>query len=560
MFEDQVLALIRKHVPEAAALEVPPDPQLGDYAFPCFTLAKTLRKAPPLIAKELAGKLSADFLEKVVATGPYVNFFLKTSALARETLAAVARQRAKFGTSRDGAGKTIALEYSSPNIGKPFHFGHLRSTVIGHALGRLYASQGYAVVRLNHLGDWGTQFGKLIHAYLTWGDKKKLAASPVEHLLELYVKFNEEAAKDPKLDDEARAWFRKLEDGDGQATKLWAKFRHDSLDEFRDIYRLFGIEFDSYDGESFYTDKMDAAVVECERKGLAQASEGALVVPIAGVEAPLMLRKSDGASTYAARDLAALLYRIKTYKPHRLVYIVGREQGLHFHQLFRLAHMLGHPQERFLHIDFGLYLSPEGGKMATRKGKAVLMRDVLDEAVALARKTIEEKNPSLEGKDEMARAVAVGAIFFGDLINDRNKDVIFDLGRILDFEGDTGPYLQYTHARARSILAKAKTQKVNLPAKPAYDALTEPSERRVLILLSRYPAAVRDALKQHKPHILAQHLIELGRAFNEFYHACPCISEPDGRKRGARLALVDCAAQVVANGLGLLGITAPEEM
>jgi arginyl-tRNA synthetase len=559
-FQEQLQEFIRKNVKADIPLEIPPDSSLGDFALPCFQLAKQMKKAPPLIAKELAQTLKKPaFVDRIEASGPYVNFFLKKTVLAEKTLLDIEYQKEKYGTGADGKGKTVVLEYSSPNIGKPFHFGHLRSTVIGNSLCALYAAAGYNVIRINYVGDWGTNFGALLYAYLAWGDKKKLAACPLKHLVELYVKFRKEAKDNPKLDEEARSWFKKLEDGDTEARKLWGKFKAASLDEFKRIYGVLGVAFDSYDGEEFAQNKIEPAIALCEKKKLAKIDDGALVIPLKGFEIPLMLRKSDGATTYASRDLASLLHRLDAYDPDKLVYVVGREQCLHFRQLFALAELLGKKGD-YAHVDFGLYLSPDGGKMATRKGETVYMEDVLDETIALAKKTINQKNPKLKNKDEVARMVAVGALFFGDLMNDRNKDMVFDINRFLDFEGDTGPYLQYTYARASSIIRKAKDEKLTVSAKAAFDKLAEPQEQRVVTLLSEYPSAVADALAQHKPHILAQHLIQLGRAFNEFYHACPVLQETGKDKQKARLLLIDCARTVLKNGLGLLGIAAPEEM
>jgi arginyl-tRNA synthetase len=559
-FQEQLQEFVKKNVTADIALEVPPDVALGDFALPCFILAKKFKKAPVAIAKELAETLKKPaFVDKIVATGPYVNFFLKKTVLSEKTLLDIEYQKEKYGTTSDGKGKTVALEYSSPNIGKPFHFGHLRSTVVGNALAQLYSAHGYNVIRINYVGDWGTNFGALLYAYLTWGDKKKLEKCPLKHLVELYVKFRTRSKDNPKLDEEARAWFKKLEDGDSEAKKLWGKFKAVSLEEFRRIYDLLGVAFDSYDGEAFAQNIIEPAIALCEKKKLAKIDDGALVVPLKGFEIPLMLRKTDGATTYASRDLASLLYRIDTFKPAKLVYVVGREQCLHFQQLFALAELLGKKGD-YAHVDFGLYLSPDGGKMATRKGETVYMEDVLDDTIALAKKTINDKNPKLKNKDDVARQVAVGALLFGDLMNDRNKDMVFDINRFLDFEGDTGPYLQYTYARASSIIRKAKAEKLTVSTKVQFDALSMPQEQRVVTLLSEYPAAVADALAQHKPHLVAQHLIQLGRAFNEFYHACPVLQETDAEKQKARLLLIDCARTVIRNALSLLGIPAPEEM
>lgn len=560
-FKDDLQAFLKKELKTEILLEVPPDAALGDFALPCFALAKQFRKAPQEIAKELARTLKKPpFVERVEPHGAYLNFFVKKALLAEKVLLDITYQKEKYGTSQEGKGKTIVIDFSSPNIGKPFHFGHLRSTVVGNALHKLFSSQGYNVIRANHLGDWGTQFGALIYAYLTWGDKKKLDECPTKHLVELYVRFHNEAEKNPRLEDEARAWFKKLEDGNTEARKLWAKFKAASLDEYKHIYRILGVDFDAYEGESFYNDKTNSAIALCEKKKIAKISEGALVVPLKDFETPLMLRKKDEASTYASRDLAAILYRMATYKPEKIIYVVGREQCLHFQQLFAVAEMLGYPKDKLVHVDFGLYLSPEGGKMATRKGKTVFMEDVINETINLALKTIKQKNPDLKNKEEVARQVAAGALFFGDLMNDRNKDITFDIERFLSFEGDTGPYLQYTYARASSIMRKAKEAKLQISTKVSLDVLNHQLELAMLPLLSEYPAKVKDALRQYKPHILAQYLLKLGKAFNEFYHACPVLKETDKEKQKARILLTECTRTVIKNGLELLGIEAPEEM
>ncbi len=557
MFEQEIVKALKKSVNGEITLEVPPDSSLGDYAFPCFALAKEMKKNPAQIAQELAKSMHMpEIVTKITAAGPYVNFFLDPAKVGKKVLSDILTQKKKFGSSDAGKGKTAAIEFSSPNIGKPMHFGHLRSTVIGHALSRLHEFSGYKVIRLNYLGDWGTQFGKLIYAYLTWGDEKKFKECPIRHLVDIYVKFNEEAKKNPNLDGEARDWFSKLEKGDKQALTLWSKFKHHSLDEFRKIYDVLGVVFDSYNGESFYAPKAEAAIELVQKKKLAELDQGALIVRLKGYEMPMMLKKSDESTTYASRDVATLLDRIDTLNFDSIVYVVGHEQSLHFKQLFEVMRLLGH-KENFVHVAHGLYLTAEGGKMASRTGQMVFMEDVIAETVELAKKTIEEKNPDLKNKAEVARFVAVGAIFFGDLLNDRMKDVVFDVKRILSFEGDTGPYLMYTHARAASITRKVKQ-------KPSKDAdvflLKDPSEQAVIKLLAKFPDAISNALKEYKPHILAQYLIEFGRAFNEFYHKCPCMQEKDKDLQLARLSLIEASRQVLENGLYLLGITAPSEM
>jgi arginyl-tRNA synthetase len=557
MFEKEIIKALQKQVKGDIVLEVPPDPNLGDFAFPCFQLAKSLKKSPVEIAKDLAKSIPMpEIVAKITSTGPYVNFFLDPAKVAKALLAEILDKKEKFGSSDEGRQRIAAIEYSSPNIGKPMHFGHLRSTVVGESLARLHEFTGFKVIRLNYLGDWGTQFGKLIYAYLQWGDKKQMDICPIKHLVELYVKFNEHAEKNEKLNDYARDWFLKLEKGDKEALSLWSKFKHHSLDEFRKIYEILGVEFDDYNGEAYYAPKVDAAIELIQKKNLAEIDQGALIVRLKGYEMPMMLKKSNESTTYASRDVATLLDRIQVLKFDTMIYVVGHEQSLHFRQLFDVMRLLGH-NKNFVHVPHGLYLNPEGGKMATRKGKSVFMEDVLAETIALAKTTIEEKNPDLKKKDEVAEKVAVGAIFFGDLLNDRTKDVVFDLKRILSFEGDTGPYLMYTHARAASILRKVKRK----PSKDAdFSLLQDPSEQRVIKLISKFPSSIQDSLAQYKPHILAQYLIEFGRAFNEFYHKCPCAQEKDEDIQLARLTLIEASRQLLENGLRLLGIEAPSEM
>ncbi len=556
MFEADIINALKKSVKGEITLEIPPDSKLGDFSFPCFSLAKELKKNPVKIAEDLVKSIHKPrIVENIVAYGPYVNFFLNNAVVGNEVLNEILKQKDKFGSSDIGKGKLAAIEFSSPNIGKPFHFGHLRSTVIGQSLCLMHQSQGYEIVRLNYLGDWGTQFGAMIYAYLTWGDRKKFDACPIKTLVELYVRFNKEAESNPELQEKAREWFKRLENNDDEALSLWSKFKHHSLDEFRKIYEILGIEFDSYNGEAFYAPKVESAIELVQKKKLAVLHEGALIVRLSGYEMPMMLSKSDGSTTYASRDVAALLDRIESIGFDRIVYETGHEQALHFEQLFALMRLLGHNKD-FVHVTHGLYLSKEGGKMSTREGRTVFMEDVLKDTIALALKTIHEKNPDLKNKDAVARQVAVGAIFFGDLFNDRVKDVVFDLQRILSFEGDTGPYLQYTHARATSIVRKAKG------LKPKVDAflLSDETEIKLVKLLSRFSKKILESLAQYKPHILAQYLIEIGRAFNEFYHKCPCLQEKNEDLKLARLALIEASRQLLENGLHLLGITAPKEM
>lgn len=559
MFESKLKKDVEKALGREVTFETPPDSNLGDIAIPCFTFAKELKKSPNLIAQEFAQKIKKpNYIAEIKSIGPYVNLFYDKTKLSQAVLENIFEAKEKYGSSKDGKGKTIAMDFSHPNIAKPFGIGHLRSTIIGNSLYNLHRFAGYKVARINHLGDWGTQFGKLIYANLTWGDRKRLKKEGLKYLLEIYIKFHSEAEKNPELEEKAREWFKKLEDGNSEALKLWVKFKKISLDEFKRIYKILDVSFDSYNGEAFYSDKMDAIFESINKKGFIEKDEGAEIVRIEG-KTPCMLRKSDEASTYALRDLAAIKYRIDTYKPEKILYVVGSEQKLHFEQIFAVAQKMNW-NTQLKHINFGFYLSPEGGKMSTRKGKTILMEEVLNETIALARKTIEEKNPNLKNKEEVAQTVGVGAVIFGDLVNDRIKDIVFNWEKILDFEGDTAPYLQYTYARASSIVRKAKEQKLTPELNIDFSALQEESERKLVVLASHFAEYVKDALNQYKPHILAQYLLEFGRAFNEFYHKCPCTQEPDINKKKARLLLIECSRQVLKNGLSLLGIKTVEEM
>ncbi|MBW3019062.1 arginine--tRNA ligase [Candidatus Woesearchaeota archaeon] len=554
MFKEAIIAGLKKHVKGEIKLEMPPE-GLGDYAFPCFVLAKELKKKPAQIAEELAGKIKIDFLEKVQAEGPYVNFYIKTDAIAGRIIPQVLIEKDEYGGKDVGDGKNVVIDYSSPNIGKPFHVGHLRSTIIGQSLYLIHKFLGYNVIRVNHLGDWGLQYGKLIYAHLTWGNDKQLKKEPIKYLLDIYVKFGEEAKKNPEINEEAKKWFKKLEDGDEKANEFWEIFRKYSLEEFQRIYKLFNVEFDSYNGEAFYFDKMQPVLKELKKKKLSEIDDGALIIPFDDMP-PMILVKSDGATTYALRDLAAVKFRLENYDPAKILYVVGTEQQLHFKQLFSAVGMLKWKPCELMHVMFGMYLGKDGKKMATREGKVLLLDEIIKSTIDKARKLIEEKNPKLTNKDEVARQVGVGAVFFGDLMNDRIKDIVYDWDKILDFEGDTGPYLQYTYARASSIVRKAGIKPGDFEAK----ALATPQEAKLVRLLMLFGGKVEDALAQYKPHVIAQYCLELSRAFNEFYHSCPCVNEPDKAKKLARLSLIEATRQVLKNGLALLNIEAPSEM
>ena len=526
-----------------------PKNNLGDLALPCFKL----KKDPTIIANKIkTTNYYKKNIEKLEVSGPYLNFFLKISHLTN-ILKEIQVDKHKFGEQNIGRNKKIVLEFSSPNIAKPFGVGHLRSTVIGNSLAKVLKILNYKVISVNHLGDWGTQFGKLIVAYNKWGNEKLLEKDPIKYLLKLYVKFHKELEKNKDLQEQARTEFKKLENNNKQAIKLWELFRELSIEEFHRIYGILDVKFDSQHGESFYNNKMEAAIKKLKTKVKTEISENALVVNLKKYNMPpLILIKSNKSSTYHTRDLAAAYYRLKTYKPEKVLYTVGSEQKLHFQQLFLVLNKYG-IKDKLEHIDFGLFNFPEG-KMSTRKGNVIFLEEVLNKSIKLASNIIEKKNPKLKNKQEVAKQVGIGAIIFSDLSNDRIKNIDFDWDRMLSFEGETAPYLQYTYARASSILRKAE-QGVSI--KELNYTLKE--EKELLKLLNKYKETIVKTSKTYKPHHIANYLISLAQAFNEFYHKCPVISEKRSIMK-SRLLLVDCVRQTLKNGLGLLGIKAPEEM
>lgn len=562
LFKDEAARLLSGLVPLehnkiCAELESPPDPGIGDLAFPCFKLAKLMKTAPSDIAADLADKIPVNsFFSRVEANGPYLNFFCARKAMAAHTIQAVLSQKQQYGSKDIGRDKTVLIDFSAPNIAKPFGIGHLRSTVIGNSLYRIHAALGYNCVGINYLGDWGTQFGKLIAAYLRWGDNKQLEQEPIKYFYELYVRFHQEAESNPCLEEEGRNWFKKLEDGDPQAVGLWQHFRELSLAEFQRVYDFLGVSFDSWQGESFYNDMLDNAVAEVEKRGLLTMSQGAWVVELedAGMP-PCLLRKRDGASLYATRDLAAAMYRYRQWKFEKMLYVVGVDQTLTLRQLFAVLSKMGfHWAKACQHIPFGL-IRFQGEKMSTRQGTLVFLEDVLNKAVEIAGAIIAEKNPDLTSREEISRQVGLGAIIFGDLSNDRIKDIDFDWDRILDFSGDTAPYIQYAHARICSILRKEDMFSGNFDA----EYLDGEAECAVVTALLRYPDIVEKAGETCKPSLIARYLLDLAREFNRFYHQCPVLNAEEDI-RAARLALIDAVRQVLANGLYLLGIAAPQEM
>ena len=532
-------------------LEKPKKLDLGDLAFPCFTLAKKLRKSPNSIASDIKNNLSCDLIQEVQVVGGYVNLFYHQPTITHQVLSQIVKEKNLYGTQQESQGNVV-LDFSSPNIAKPFSMGHLRSTVIGNALANITKKNGYQAIRINHLGDWGTQFGKLIVAYRKWGDQKTIEAAPIEELLKIYVKFHEEAELDDTLNEQARTAFKALEDGDEEALALWQWFRDASLEEFKSIYQLLGINFDSFAGEAYYNDKMPAVVKELEEKGLLVQSDGAYVVEIANMP-PCLITKTDGATLYATRDLAAAFYRKQQYDPEKIFYVVGNEQSLHFKQLFKVIEKMGYDWAKDLqHVPFGMILK-EGKKMSTRKGKIVLLADVLKEAIATAKRNIEEKNPNLEDKENVAYQVGVGAVIFNDLKNDRLHDIEFSIEHMMNFEGETGPYIQYTYARISSLLEKANEHNYEV----SFEALGEQAWP-VILLLEQFPKIISNAFEQADPSQIAKYALQLARQFNKYYAQNKVLVEDS--QRTSRLAFCHCVAVVLKESLALLGIAAPKKM
>ncbi|WP_315067086.1 arginine--tRNA ligase [uncultured Clostridium sp.] len=538
-------------------IEIPPKSEMGDYAFPCFQLSKVMKKAPNVIAKELKELILAEGFEKIENLGPYLNFFVNKGIFAENTISKVLNEGDEFGASNAGKGKTVCVEYSSPNIAKPFHVGHLSTTVIGNSLYKIFKKEGYNVVGINHLGDWGTQFGKQISAYNRWVDKSALEKAPIDELLRIYVKFYEEAEKDPTLEEEARANFKALENGDEKAIALWNKFRELSLKEFERVYDILGIKFDSLAGEAFYNDKMDIVVKELKEKGLLVESNGAQVVMLEEYSMPpCIVLKGDGASIYATRDLAAAMYRKKTYDFYKCIYVVGNPQALHFKQVFKVLELAGHEWAKdCVHVGFGLVKFADR-KFSTRNGLVILLDDLLREAVTKTMEIINEKNPNLNNKEETAKKIGVGAVKFMYLKNSRDKDIVFDWKEILSFDGETGPYVQYSYARGNSILNKGR----KCTETPSYSKLCSKEEFELVKLIEGFNDVIVLALDKLEPSILTRYIIEAAKAFDKFYNAHSVLNLEDEKLKAARLNLVKATLQVIKNGLDLLGIDIVKEM
>ncbi len=561
-YKKKVAEAISKHIDMdiesiEKLIEIPPKSEMGDYAFPCFQLAKAFRKAPNMISEELSEKINKDGFEKIINVGPYVNFFADKSVFTKNTIEKVLNEGENYGSSNIGEGKTVCVEYSSPNIAKPFHVGHLFTTAIGNSLYKLFKKEGYNVEGINHLGDWGTQFGKLISAYKRWGNEEALEKNAIDELLRIYVKFHDEAEKEPSLEDEGRAYFKALEDGDKEVEELWKRFRDLSLKEFERIYEIFNVKFDSYAGEAFYNDKMDVVVNELREKGLLVESNGAQVVMLDEYNMPpCIVLKGDGASIYATRDLAAAMYRKKNYDFHKCIYVVGTPQALHFKQVFKVLELAGHEWAKdCIHVGFGLVKFADR-KLSTRKGEVILLDDLIKESIDKTIETINEKNPNLENKEEVAKKIGVGAVVFTYLKNSREKDIVFDWKEMLSFEGETGPYVQYSYARANSILTRAG----ELKGSPDYSKLTSKEEFELVKVIEGFSKQIHLAIEKLEPSIVTRYAIEVAKSFNKFYNAHSVLNLEDEELKEARLNLVKATCQVIKNSLELLGIEVVDKM
>ena len=540
----------------AGLLELPPDSAMGDYALPCFKLARSLRKAPPMIAGELVKVINADFLSRVEAVGGYLNFFIDKALYASSVIGEVLDKGEKYGSSDMGAGKTICIDYSSINIAKRFHIGHLSTTALGNALYKIYSFLGYKCVGINHLGDWGTQFGKMIAAYKHWGSREMVEQGGVQALSDLYVKFHAEAEKDPSLDDEGRAWFKKIETGDEEAISIWQWFKDLTLKDANRVYDMLGVKFDSYAGEAFYMDKMGPVIEELREKKLLKESDGAYVVDLEEYGMPpCLIIKSDGATLYTTRDLAAAFYRKKTYDFTKCLYVVAYQQSLHFRQLFKVIELMGHEWAKDMeHVEFGM-VSYEGQALSTRHGHVIYLEDLLNRSIEKARAIIDEKSPNLDDKDGVARKVGIGAVVFFALSAGRIKDIDFWWDRALNFEGETGPYVQYTYARCCSVLGKAPA---NLPDAD-YSTLDDAEAQDIVRLLEQFPKLVKEAAQRNEPSLITRYTVDLAQAYNKFYYEHR-ILDCEPATSAARIAITKAVRNVIGTGLMLIGVEPTEKM
>lgn len=570
-FKKEIAEIIAKNLEELtedeikSMIEIPQDQSMGDYAFPCFRLAKTMRKAPNLIAAELAEKLQGEQLfSEVSPVNAYVNMFVSREEMMKSTVSEVLEEKENFGRSDIGGNKKVIVEFSSPNIAKPFHIGHIRSTVIGNSLSKIYDALGYDVFKINHLGDYGTQFGKMICAYRRWGNREDVINSPIKTLLGYYTKFHVEVEEHPELEDEARAIFTKLEQGSKEEVELWQWFREESLKEFQRVYDMLGIEFDSYNGESFYSDKMPRFEKELSDKGLLHESNGAQVVDLEEYKlGTALIKKSDGSSLYITRDIAAAVYRKENYDFYKNIYVVATQQNLHFQQLFKILELMGYDwANQCVHVPFGM-VRLEEGTMSTRHGRVVFLEDVLNGAIEKTREIIEEKNPNIENLEEITSQVGIGAVVFNELSNNRIKDYTFKWDQILNFDGETGPYVQYTHARCASLLRKAGEDivaKAQDPKNVDFALLAKSDSAYELTkLIYAFPGVVEQAGEKYEPSIITRHIIDIAQCFNKFYHDEHIIVDDEVEKT-SKIALVIATKRVIATGIGLLGMKAPERM
>ena len=540
----------------AGILEVPPDTKLGDFAFPCFRLSKALRRSPMMIADSLAAAIKADFIGRIESVKGYLNFFVDKSTYAREIVEAVLSQGEGYGADNCGAGKTVVIDYSSINIAKRFHIGHLSTTMIGASLYRLYKFFGYNTVGVNHLGDWGTQFGKMIAAYKRWGDRETVERGGVDEMVKLYVRFNSEAKEHPELNDEGRAWFKAIEDGNEEALEIFNWFKAVTLKDAERVYDMLGVKFDSYAGESFYHDKTGAVVEDLKNAGILKEDQGAQIVDLEPYRMPPMIFvRSDGATLYATRDLAAIKYRHETYNFDKCLYVVAYQQDLHFKQLFKVAELLGWDWAKGCeHVNFGM-VSYEGQTLSTREGRIVYLEDLLNTSIEKARAIIEEKSPDLENKDEVSRQIGVGAVIFFALYNNRIKDIDFWWDRALNFDGETGPYVMYTHARCCSVLRKAG----DIDAPADYSALSDPAAQDVIRLIEQFPGVLHAAMDRNEPSMITRFSVDIAQAYNKFYYDNKILDDDMGA-RAARIALTKAVKSIIKEALWLISIDAPEKM
>ena len=543
-------------------IEVPKDTNNGDFAFPCFKLAKTLKKAPPAIAEEIKDKIEIDNekITKIDVVGGYLNFYINKNILTKQVLENIENEE-EYGKSKQGKGKNIVIDYSSPNIAKPFHIGHLKTTVIGGALYNIYKYLGYNVTGVNHLGDYGTQFGKLIEGYKLWGNEYDLSSDPIDKLAEIYKRINNLCKEDESVLEKCRENFKLLEQGDEYCTKLWQEFKDLSIKEFQKIYDLLGSKFDSWNGEAFYADKTDEVIEILKNTGKLQESEGAMIVDLSdkGIDTPCIICKSNGSTIYATRDLAAVLYRARTYDFDKCIYVTSYEQNLHFKQIFEVAKLLGLDEkytQGLEHVPYGFVRLPTG-RMSTREGNFVKVEDLLNETIEQAKKVIEEKNPELPNKDEVAKKVGIGAVIFNDLSTSRIKDEVFDIQEMLNFQGETGPYIQYTYVRTKSVLEKVeklpKLEDVNV------EALDDEYSQNILKLIYNFNDVLNQVIEKSEPSILARYLIDLSKAYSSFYNENKIICD-DKDLQNARVYLTYATGKVLKQAAKLLGIEMPEKM